>query len=60
MYLVVENSLPANKKSPHIPNTPTSPTIPSSPTTPATRSPRFRSRDQAEGWTGDYNTEYME
>ena len=67
MYLVVETSLPANKKLPHIP-TATSPTnthIPTtSPSTSATNTPmvgrRFPSRDQAEGWTGVFETEYME
>ena len=71
MYLVVETSLPANKKSPHTPTTPSPTPTTGTPTTP-TRTPttptpaststsrRFLSRDQAEGWTGVFETEYME
>ena len=55
VYLVVETSLPANKKSPHTPPTPTTPT----PTSTST-SRRFLTKDQAEGWTGVFETEYME
>ena len=54
VYLVVETSLPANKKSPHTPTTPT-PTP-----TSASTSRRFLTKDQAEGWTGVFETEYME
>ena len=59
MYLVVETSLPANKKSPHTPATPT-PTTPTPTPTSTSTSRRFLTKDQAEGWTGVFETEYME
>ena len=65
VYLALETSLPANKKLPHTPSTPdptpttTTPApTPATPLTPTGR--RFLSRDQAEGWTGVFETEYME
>ena len=71
VYLVVETSLPANKKSPHTPTTPTPTPTTATPTTP-TRTPttptptststsrRVLSRAQAEGWAGVFGTEYRE
>ena len=70
VYLALETSLPANKKLPHTPSTPdptpttTTPApTPTTPMTPVTHAPtgrRILSKDQAEGWTGVFETEYME
>ena len=55
VYLAVETSIPAKKKLP-----PTSPNASAAaPTSPSRR--RFpTSKDPAEGWTGVFETEYME
>merc|ERR1711971_707397 len=54
VYMVVETSLPPKKKSPHHNDH----TQSSSNHTPSTSHRRFQSRDQAEGWTGVFDTEY--
>merc|ERR1712192_159423 len=59
VYMVVETSLPPNKKLPHHnDHTPSSTSTHHTPST--SRRRRFHSRDQAEGWTGVFDTEYME